>query len=259
MKRIVLIVVVLAAVLAIAAGALIGSALMGRQSVVDGSEVNGIRIVADGITSLAVIPVGEGRVALIDAGNDRAGKAVLAELSRRHLGADGVVAVFLTHGHGDHRGAVALFPKAQIMALEAEVPVIEGLESGGGPLNRLLGTSPSGIKVTRVLQDGEMATVGDKTFRVYAVPGHTPGSAAYLVDRVLFMGDAADASSDGRIMRSAWAFSKSQAEDQASLIGLSRRLAQENTDVTAIVFAHSGTLSKGLAPLAEFAAKNRTP
>jgi glyoxylase-like metal-dependent hydrolase (beta-lactamase superfamily II) len=259
MKRIALIVLVILVVVAVAAGALIATALMGRQSIVDGSEVNGIRIVADGITSLAVIPVGEGRVALIDAGNDKAGRAILAELSRRHVGPDAVAAVFLTHGHGDHRGAVRLFPKAEVMALEAEVPVIEGRESGGGPLNRLMGASPSGIKVTRQLQDGETATVGDKTFRVYAVPGHTPGSAAYLVERVLFMGDAADASSDGRVMRSAWVFSKSQAEDQASLIGLSRRLAQENADVTAIVFAHSGTLNKGLAPLAEFATKNGTP
>jgi glyoxylase-like metal-dependent hydrolase (beta-lactamase superfamily II) len=226
MKRIVLIVVILLVIVVVAAGSLIASALMGRQSIVDGSEINGIRIVEDGITSLAVIPVGEGRVALIDAGNDKAGKAILAELSRRHVGPDAVAAVFLTHGHGDHRGAAPLFPKAQVMALEAEVPVIEGRESGGGPLNRLLGTSPSGIKVTRQLQDGETATVGDKTLRVYAVPGHTPGSAAYLVNGVLFMGDAADASRDGRIMRSAWVFSKSQAEDQASLIGLSRRLAQ---------------------------------
>ncbi len=259
MKRIVLIVVILLVVLAVAVGALLASALVGRQAIVDGSEVNGIRIVADGITSLAVVPVGDGQVALIDAGNDKAGKAVLAELSRRHLGPDAVAAVFLTHGHGDHRGAVPLFPKAQVMALAAEAPVVEGRESGGGPLNRLLGTSPSGIEVTRRLQDGETVSVGDQTFRVYAVPGHTPGSAAYLVGRVLFLGDAADASNDGRIMRSAWVFSQSQAEDQASLIGLSRRLARENTDVTAIVFAHSGTLNQGLVPLAEFAAKNRTP
>ena len=111
-------------------------------------------------------------------------------------------------------------------------------------MNRLLGTNLSGIKVTRQLQDGETVTVGDKTFRVYAVPGHTPGSAAYLVNGVLFMGDAADTSSDGRVLRSAWVFSKSQEEDQASLIGLSRRLTQENADVGAIVFAHSVSSAK---------------
>ena len=133
MKRIVLMVVLLVVVFAVATGALIASALMGRQSVMDGSEVNGIRIVADGITSLAVIPVGEGRVALIDAGNDKAGKAILAELSRRHLGPDAVAAVLLTHGHGDHRGAVPLFPKAQVMALE---PKFQSSKAGRAEVDR---------------------------------------------------------------------------------------------------------------------------
>ena len=256
MKRILLILGAIILVVGIAAAALIASALLGRQSVVDGSEVNGVRIVADGITSLAVISVSDNQVALIDAGNDKTGKAVLAELSRRKLGPDAVAAVFLTHGHGDHRGAIPLFPKAQVMALEREVPVVEGRESGGGPLNRLMGTGPSGIKVSRSLEDGEMVSVGNKVFHVYAVPGHTPGSAAYLVDGVLFLGDAADASSNGNILRSAWVFSASQEEDQASLIHLSQRLTRENANVQAIIFAHSGTLNNGLAPLAEFAKTN---
>jgi hydroxyacylglutathione hydrolase len=262
MKRIVLIVVSVIVVIGLSGAGLIASALMGRQGIADGTEINGCRIVGDGITSLAVIPVGEdatgkAQVALIDAGNDKSGKAVLAELKRRNLGPDAVMAVFLTHGHSDHRGAIPLFPKAQVMALEAEVPVVEGRETGGGPLLRLMGTSPSGIKVTRPLKDGESVTVGMKTFHVYAVPGHTPGSAAYLVDSVLFMGDAADASSSGTMIRAPWVFTQSQAEDQASLIQLSERLAQEKADVKAIAFAHSGVLNKGLAPLAEFAKNSK--
>jgi len=255
MKRILLIIGAVIVVLALAGAAAVTSALVGRQSITDGAEVDGVRIVADGITSMAVIPAGAGQVILIDAGNDKAGRAILAELSRRALGPDAVVAIFLTHGHGDHRGAVPLFPKAQVMALNAEIPVIEGRESGGGPLNRLMGTSPSGIRVTRSLRDGETVLVGDKEVRVYSVPGHTPGSAAYSVNGILFLGDSADASKDGSIVPGAWVFSKSQAEDRTSLVRLNQRLAEDNAKVKAIVFAHSGILRTGLAPLAAFARK----
>lgn len=136
----------------LAAAAVIGSALLGRKPVVDGQVVQGMRIVADGFSSMALIPAGEKEVVLIDAGNDKAGQAILAELTRRGLTPQSVIAVFLTHGHGDHRGAIPLFPRAQVLALAAEVPVIEGKETGGGPLNRLLGASPSGVKVTRFVE-----------------------------------------------------------------------------------------------------------
>jgi hydroxyacylglutathione hydrolase len=240
---------------ALAGAAAIGSVLLGRKPVVDGQEVRGVRIVADGFSSVALIPGGEKEVILIDAGNDKAGKAILAELTRRRLGPQSVVAIFLTHGHADHRGAIPLFPQARVFALAAEVPVIEGRATGGGPLNRLFGVSPSGVKVTRIVQDGETVEVGNRRVRAFAVPGHTPGSAAYLADGVLFLGDAADASSDGVLTKSAWVFSNSQSEDVASLKRLSQRLAQENLDVKAMVFAHSGPLEDGLARLKEFAGR----
>jgi hypothetical protein len=52
---------------------------------------------------------------------------------------------------------------------------------------------------------------------------------------------------------SSWAFSESQAQDRASLVRLQQLLAKENADVKTIVFAHSGVLTQGLAPLAAFA------
>ena len=64
--------------------ATVASAFIGRQPITDGLEIDGIRIVKDGVVSVAVVPVGPGEVALIDAGNDKAGKAILTELSREH-------------------------------------------------------------------------------------------------------------------------------------------------------------------------------
>jgi glyoxylase-like metal-dependent hydrolase (beta-lactamase superfamily II) len=87
-------------------------------------------------------------------------------------------------------------------------------------------------------------TFGKCRRRVFAVPGHTAGSAAYLVNGVLMLGDAADAGSDGHVKGSPWLFSKNHAQDRASLSRLAMRLAGEGS-VQAIVFAHSGVLKQG--------------
>src|SRR5207249_3292967 len=147
-------------------------------------EVNGIRIVKDGIVTVGVVPISDTSVALIDAGNDKAGAAILAELSRRKLDRDAVTAIFITHGHPDHTGAIALFPKAEVMSLDREVPLVEGREGAHGPLTRLFPVSPTGVKVSHPLKDGDTVTLGQTPFRVFAVPGHTGGSAAYLVNEV---------------------------------------------------------------------------
>lgn len=257
MKRILKIVALVVVVLVVAMVALVAVTFMGRQAITDGFEVNGIRIVADGIVSMAVVPAGDGQIALIDAGNDPSGKAVLAELARRGVNPEAVTAVFLTHGHPDHTGAIGKLPKARVMALEAEVGLIEGREGAHGPLTRLFPVRPTGVTVARVLHDLETVTIGGTEIRTFAVPGHTAGSAAYLVHGVLFLGDAADTNSAGEMSGSPWIFSDSQSQDKASLVRLAQRLESEHADVKAVVFAHSGVRTEGLAPLLAFAQKNR--
>ncbi len=63
-------------------GAAIASAFMGRRGVTDGEEINGARLVADGIGIVAVLPAGPGKVALIDAGNDADGKGAAGRAIR---------------------------------------------------------------------------------------------------------------------------------------------------------------------------------
>src|SRR5271155_5700990 len=177
MKRILQIVGVVIGLLLIVAIGTIASSFVGRQPITDGFEINGIRIVKDGIVSVAFVPIGTGEVALIDAGNDKSGKAILAELARRQLGRDAVKAILLTHGHADHTAAILLFPSAQVMALGPEVPLVEGRAGAHGPVTRFMPVSPTGVKVTRTLQDGETVMLDQVPVRVFAVPGHTAGSA----------------------------------------------------------------------------------
>jgi glyoxylase-like metal-dependent hydrolase (beta-lactamase superfamily II) len=229
-------------------GILIATTLMGRQSIPDGLEINGLRIVKDGIVSICVLPLAGGDVVLFDAGNDKKGKTILGELSRLGLGRENVKTIFLTHGHRDHMAGVPLFPNAQVMALSEEVDVAEGRVSPGGPIMRMMPVRPTGVKINRALRDGEVVDLGTAKVRVFAVPGHTAGSAAYLVNGVLMLGDAADAGSDGHVKGSPWLFSKDQAQDRASVSRLAMRLASQG-GVQALVFAHSGVLKQGIEPL----------
>lgn len=229
---------------------------LGRTAVEDGREVNRIRIIADGFASVAMIPLESGQVALVDAGEDESGTAIMAELRRRTLGPESVAAVFLTHGHPDHIGAAAQFPRAEIMALEAEVPLVEGREGARGPLPRLFPVNPTGITVNRALRDGDVVTLAGTQFRVYAVPGHTAGSAAYYVNGVLLIGDSADVASDGSLIGAPWIFSDSQAENRASLARLEERLVADGLTVDAIVPSHSGAID-GITALTTFAQANR--
>lgn len=232
--------------------ALIGSAFIGTSSIEDGAQPDAsVRIVKDGFVDIGVIDLGEGKLALIDAGVDAQGKAILAELARRKLGPEAVVAVLLTHGHSDHLAGCHLFPAASIYALAGDVGLAEGREAGKSPLGKLIGAKPTGVKITRALADGETLSLGTQKIRVFSIPGHTAGSAAYLVNGVLFLGDSAGASKDGKVLPAPSLFSDDPAQNRASLQGLAERLRPSAAEIKALVPAHSGVLH-GLDPLLAF-------
>jgi len=190
----------------------------------------------------------------VDAGNDPEGTAILAELSRRGFGPGDVKVILLTHGHRDHIAAIPRFPKARVMALAEEAEVVEGRSTGGAPIGRLMSPKPTGIRLSRALHDGEVVPLGRYLARVFGVPGHTPGSAAYAIGENLFLGDSADSTRDGRLTGAPWLFCKDQAQNRASLAALGRRLAGDSA-IKTLVFGHSAPLAKGVAPLVEFAGR----
>lgn len=227
-------------VLAIAIGAVWYTAFGHNSAVVDGQVLApGVETVKDGFVNAFLLDVSPGKVALIDAGKDAAGTAILGALSRRGLSRDAVTAIFLTHGHGDHLAACKQFPNAAVYAMESEVSMI--------------GDS---AKVTNPLKDGDVVNLGDLRVEAFATPGHTPGSAVYFARGVLFFGDSAGASKDGIVMKAVSLFSKNSSQNVASLGALEARMQPRAAEVKELAFAHTGPL-EGFQPLATFAATAR--
>src|SRR5512140_371510 len=242
-----------AAVVATVAVVLVVS-FSGMLPISDGQRLPGVEVVKDGFVSAFIVDVGEAQVALVDAGNDGQAAPILRALGRRNLGADAVKAILLPHGDRDHTSGVRAFPGAEVMALAPDVALAEGRAARG--IFRWFGQPrPSGITIARTLHEGETVTVGEVAFRVFAVPGHTAGSAAYLARSVLFMGDSAEATKDGKLAPGRRLFTDDPAQNRASLRRLDGELRGTPGEVKAIACAHSGVLEKGLAPLTEVSAR----
>lgn len=223
-----------------------GDAFLGMSPMVDNAPVGsgGAVLIADGYVGLYLLPGDANEAALVDSGNDPTGRAVLAALAARKLTKDAVKAVFLTHGHPDHTAGAQLFPGAQVYAFAADVKMAAAEEKAKGPLtSRLDFPKEKGAKVTKTLTDGETISVGSLQVRAFAVPGHTPGSAAFLSNGVLFLGDSAGAKADGKTIRGApWAFTDDQAQNKASLKALHARLKAENVEVKTLAFGHTAPI-----------------
>jgi glyoxylase-like metal-dependent hydrolase (beta-lactamase superfamily II) len=206
-----------------------------NSAIVAGQLVPGVETVKDSFVSAFLIDVDPGKVALVDAGNDKTAKEILAALAERKLNADAVVAILLTHGHGDHTAGCKAFPHAEVYAMESEIPIVG-----------------DAAKVTHPLHDGDRFDIGDQHIEAFATPGHTPGSAVYLARGVLFFGDSAGANTKGEVMRAVRLFSKNPAENVASLKALDARLEPRAAEIKKLAFAHTGPLD-GLGPLEAFA------
>jgi glyoxylase-like metal-dependent hydrolase (beta-lactamase superfamily II) len=203
-------------------------------------------------TSAFILRYGEGRFALIDSGEASEEETPLldklAELGGRP---EDVEHIFFTHGHQDHIGTAGDYPNASLHSLEAEVGIIEGREAVERPL-------PSGdpeltgLTVDDPLDDGEVMWLGTLRLQVFALPGHTIGSAAYLVDDVLFLGDAAYVSSGGDITGPTWIFSTDVQQSDQSLRALVERLDDLNLEVRTVAPSHSAATGNGLAPLRRY-------
>lgn len=130
---------------------------------------------------------------LVDTGADVSGKVLLQELAAQGLGLRDVHTVLLTHAHKDHWGAAHLFPQARVLVGPGDEDVLAGVVKLHAPAVRLysrLVPDPPLPARREELRDGQVLELDGERVQVVHVPGHTPGSVAYLWKDLLFTGDA---------------------------------------------------------------------
>lgn len=161
--------------------------------------------------------------------------AMSALQAKRGLAACGISAndvthVFLTHTDYDHAGGVAAFSGATLYLSDAEEQMINGKTARRGILHnrRLHGY--------QILHDQEVIRVGDVLIQMHLTPGHTPGSAVYLVnDRTLVCGDLLRIAK-GKIRPFLRVMNKHHEQSKASLQAAGPMLS----DCAYILSGHSG-------------------
>lgn len=145
--------------------------------------------------------------------------------------------VFLTHAHRDHMAGWPLVRPARFVIGAAEVPAFTG-QAGyrgwaarmGDELNEYPRPQPGELDVLAVGADTAFA-LGRDTLFAFPVPGHTPGSMAYLFRGILFGGDAINWRPGSGFQGARPEFSDSVALSRESLRALWARLAPERTRI----------------------------
>ncbi len=146
-----------------------------------GFAANTYLLTADGVRALVIDP---------------AQPRVFEEAERLKLK---IETVLLTHGHFDHIGGCAVLQSAgaKIGCLKGEEKLAERFHLG-----REFGVTVPPFSVDFTVRDGEELDLCGMRVKVLATPGHTAGSACYLVSEkseiALFTGDTLFRGSVGR-------------------------------------------------------------
>jgi glyoxylase-like metal-dependent hydrolase (beta-lactamase superfamily II) len=143
-----------------------------------------------------LIDCGGGGVAIIDPSWESEFDATVVNIEKCGYSRKNIRWVINTHCHADHSMADRKFRElgAEIMVPEADADAVEKgtLATGYGGNQPGEPQFPT-CKVDRRLSDGEELHMGNKVLYVIHTPGHTPGSACFLMQlggkKVLISGD----------------------------------------------------------------------
>lgn len=121
---------------------------------------------------------------LLGTGTPASGPMIAESIQKLGFKPEDIKVLLTWHAHADHAGALAYFkqlaPGAQVAIM---APDVASIEDGGksdfhyGWDWRTMGWP--GVKVDRVLHDGDKVTLGDVTLTALATPGHTRGDTSW--------------------------------------------------------------------------------
>jgi len=136
------------------------------------------------------VVVDEEGVTLVDAGLPFMAKGILTFIENLHAGP--LTRIVLTHGHGDHVGAIERIlenTEVPIFAHSIEIPYIEGQLPYPRRKKAQITVANRQTQALPENEHGELQSIGGLT--PYLAPGHSPGHVVYFhpQDQVLLVGD----------------------------------------------------------------------
>jgi hydroxyacylglutathione hydrolase len=186
------------------------------------------------------------KVIFFDTGADPAGATIDTALGGLRAGRGDVSDIFLTHGHGDHTAGASGLSGARVHLGTPDVELAEGKAPPDNLIARVMAKvlAAPPISVSNPLTGVVVSDVGDgKTVKAFPLPGHTPGSYAYLYDGVLFAGDTI-LLKQGRLDRGPSFFDSNTAEARSSILSLKQQLT--GADLSIVCTGHGGCTPMGL-------------
>jgi glyoxylase-like metal-dependent hydrolase (beta-lactamase superfamily II) len=184
-------------------------------------------------------------VMVIDLGWGRAAHGLRSALARIDADTADVRYAFLTHAHRDHIGAWPAVAHATFVMGAAEVPLFVGdsaYRGFGSRVGEFFNDAhrPSSPSVVILPLGGDTAfAFGRDTLRAFALPGHTPGSTAYLFRGTLFVGDAAYYTNRIGFQGALRVFSDDVDRSRASMRALFARLDSAGLGARTLCTAHA--------------------
>ena len=134
-----------------------------------------------GIT--AVLVVGDRRAMLIDGATAEAAPMIASNIERLGLRLSDVKVLLSSHEHADHAGGLSELKRrtgAQMFATAAARPSLEsGMMAANDPQRD--GERPAfpGVRVDRLVHDGEVVRLGSLRLTAHATPRHAPGGTSW--------------------------------------------------------------------------------
>ena len=145
--------------------------------------------------------------------------------------------VFLTHSDFDHVGGLGLFKNAKVFISKKEEPLITRKKARRGIMyNRK-------IQNCNLIEHLEIITVNNSSIKLISSPGHTIGSAMYLInDDILIAGDSISLSTKGIIKNFSFVQNMNHKENIETVNKLKEEKFFDNIPI--VVTGHHGILKR---------------